>query len=266
MQINWEKLFEKKDVNYCYDLFLSQYDKTCKSNAPLKSKSIGKGKLWCFGSVKKLIKEKNFIWRNMKKSEKKNKEIKHEYNRISKHVKKVIKRVVREFENDLANKSKNNPKLVYQYINSKKKVKEKIRMLKNKNGDLVVNEIQIAEELNRQFQSVFVDETPDNELPPFQTRTEKVFDSECILSSLSPESIQVLLSNLDSDKMICFNNVHPLNVSPIFKSQSRMEAANYRPVSLTSLVCKVLEKVIRSLLIRFLEDNKFLADEQHGFV
>jgi len=35
------------------------------------------------------------------------------------------------------------------------------------------------------------------------------------------------------------------NVTPIFKKGSRSSVENYRPVSLTSLICKVFESIIR---------------------
>jgi hypothetical protein len=56
------------------------------------------------------------------------------------------------------------------------------------------------------------------------------------------------------------------NVSPIFKKGSRLIAANYRPVSLTSIVCKVMESIIRDDLLKYLKSEDLLASEQHGFV
>ena len=40
---------------------------------------------------------------------------------------------------------------------------------------------------------------------------------------------------------------------------------NYRPVSLTSCLCKTLEKMINSLLMETLEKNKILSQIQCGF-
>ena len=58
------------------------------------------------------------------------------------------------------------------------------------------------------------------------------------------------------------------NVRPIFKKGSRKEAGNYRPVSLTSQICrpKLLESVVRDSIVNHLETNKLIADSQHGFM
>src|SRR5450755_4188078 len=56
------------------------------------------------------------------------------------------------------------------------------------------------------------------------------------------------------------------NVSPLFKKGSKVDPANYRPVSLTSVTCKILESIIRDQLMNYLVTNDLLAKEQHGFV
>ena len=55
-------------------------------------------------------------------------------------------------------------------------------------------------------------------------------------------------------------------VSPISKKGSRMSLNNYRPVSLTCAVCKVMEKLVRKALMDHLEENDIVTREQHGFV
>ncbi|CAL4083944.1 unnamed protein product, partial [Meganyctiphanes norvegica] len=55
------------------------------------------------------------------------------------------------------------------------------------------------------------------------------------------------------------------NVTPIFKKGDRNDPANYRPVSLTSQVCKVLETVVRDNILNHLKENDLLSDKQHGF-
>jgi len=41
---------------------------------------------------------------------------------------------------------------------------------------------------------------------------------------------------------------------------------NYRPVSLTSILCKVMEGLIREVMMQYLVSNNLLAPQQHGFV
>jgi len=57
-----------------------------------------------------------------------------------------------------------------------------------------------------------------------------------------------------------------VKVRPIFKKGSRTEVSNYRPVSLTLVCCKTVEKLVRNSLQQHMISNGFLADTQHGFV
>ena len=55
------------------------------------------------------------------------------------------------------------------------------------------------------------------------------------------------------------------NVVPIHKSGERILAQNYRPVSLTSIVVKTLERVVHKHIMNFLIDQQLLSENQHGF-
>ena len=55
------------------------------------------------------------------------------------------------------------------------------------------------------------------------------------------------------------------NVVPIYKKGSRSQAANYRPVSLTCICCKVMEHIMSSHIMTHLEVGNILCDRQHGF-
>ena len=55
------------------------------------------------------------------------------------------------------------------------------------------------------------------------------------------------------------------NVTAIFKRKvSRGEPGNYRPVSLTSQIGKIFERLLRDRIVNFLEENNKLRDSQHG--
>ena len=55
------------------------------------------------------------------------------------------------------------------------------------------------------------------------------------------------------------------NVSPVFKKGSKHEAVNYRPVSLTCVLCKLLEHIICKHILDHLESYNILTSFQHGF-
>ena len=55
------------------------------------------------------------------------------------------------------------------------------------------------------------------------------------------------------------------NVSPIFKKGEKSAAANYRPISLTCILCTVMEHIIASNVVKHLDSNGLLYDLQHGF-
>ena len=55
------------------------------------------------------------------------------------------------------------------------------------------------------------------------------------------------------------------NVTPILKKVSKLQAVNYRPVSLTYITCKLFEHIICKHILVHFEDHKILTDLQHGF-
>ena len=53
---------------------------------------------------------------------------------------------------------------------------------------------------------------------------------------------------------------------PIFKNGKKIDPFNYRPVSITSIVCKVMKSSVREKILTHLESNKLLSENQHGFM
>ena len=55
------------------------------------------------------------------------------------------------------------------------------------------------------------------------------------------------------------------HVAPVHKKNSRHDPANYIPISLTSVTCKIIEHIIYSQVINHLDSNGILTDKQFGF-
>ena len=62
------------------------------------------------------------------------------------------------------------------------------------------------------------------------------------------------------------DNWKSANVTAIHKNGDRKKAENYRPISLTSVAGKAMEKIIRDKLVNHMERNNLFNKSQHGFV
>ena len=147
--------------------------------------------------------------------------------------------------------------------------------------------------LNRQYESVFTHEdgsnipvpdgTPYPAMPEIEITTEgvlkllrKVNPSKAsgpdkiparILKEFAEDLAQILTiffrKTLELDTVP--DDWKQANVSAIFKKGERFKASNYRPVSLTSLCCKVQEHILTTNIMKHLDSNTILTDCQHGF-
>ena len=79
------------------------------------------------------------------------------------------------------------------------------------------------------------------------------------------EPIRILFQkSLDSGELP--NEWKMALIKPIFKKGDRHEVGNYRPVSLTSVVAKVLEGIVKRAIMTHLLDQALLSAYQYGFV
>ena len=209
----------------------------------------------------------------------------------------MIKKKIYEFETNVASEAKNNPKILFSYVKSKQVVKDQIRLLHSKDGNALTEMQDIANELNNHFSSVFAADT-DSTNPRLQTRI-NTSCGQISESMLSDELIKKRLHRIDGNKSSGPDGVHPLilkhcaeslatplsiifnksasdatiprqwkiaNVTPLFKKGNRSDAGNYRPVSLTSIPCKIMESIIRDHICAYLNDKGYITNKQHGFV
>ncbi len=57
-----------------------------------------------------------------------------------------------------------------------------------------------------------------------------------------------------------------VNVIGIYKKGQKCEPSNYRPVSLTSVTCKLMEHIIYSQVMKYYTKHNFINSVQHGFL
>ncbi len=65
--------------------------------------------------------------------------------------------------------------------------------------------------------------------------------------------------------------IHPVEwkssiICPIYKKGSKNDLTNYRPSCLTPVVCKLLERILKTNILQYLKTASHLNDTKHGFV
>ena len=185
-----------------------------------------------------------------------------------------------------------NKKPFWKYLRVQKQEDFGISALKS-NGKMFTDRKSISEILNTQFKSVFTKKTSSKipELPGVtfpsikdlkitefgvfklldKIDVSKASGPDCIpgriLQNLARELAPVLHfifeQSLNTDDLPAEWTL--ANVPPIFKKGSKLQAVNYRPVSLTCISCKLFEHIVCKHILGHLEDHEILTDLQHGF-
>ena len=171
---------------------------------PLRRESNGiKRDAWMSDELREKLRSKHRAWHRIR-----SKADRVVFRKESKKLKKAIKSAKLQFEKELGERAKKDPKLIHCYIRNKLEVKEQIRVLKDKEGKLVADSKEIAEMLNAQFKSVFSQETLEP-LPDFKTRTKVSIDKQKILESLNLGDIERRLKSLKEHKSMGIDGIHP---------------------------------------------------------
>ena len=165
-------------------------------------------------------------------------------------------------------------------------------------GNIITQGFLMAEELNMRFSSVFTREDTSS-IPVPETKFkgsegerfgQLVVTPEVVVSKInnmkenkspgvdgiSPKILKETVEQISTPLAHVFNmslkeGIVPFewkeaNIIPLFKKGSRNKSVNYRPVSLTSVICKLLETIIRDHMMDFLIKHKLINPSQHGFL
>ena len=222
-----------------------------------------------------------------------------EYKRAQNKAVKEYRKAKRNFERNLAKNIKNNPKSFYAYVRSKSKVKEVVGPLLDKKGEWVYDTNKKCDILNRFFASVFTEEKDTDKMPEVKQKFNKDSDHmlkdiditrDLVLTKLKRLKVnkapgvdniatRILIENAEVlSEPLCYifldslkngivpNNWKTANVSAIFKKGKKEMPCNYRPVSLTSHICKVMESIIKDKMIDHLNKFDLINLTQHGFL
>ena len=181
-------------------------------------------------------------------------------------------------------------------MRSKSRTKDLIGPLKNQNGELIIDDKESCQVLNEYFSSVFTIENTANlhligpkvehiftgdqheMLNDFDITPEIVYDKLCKLlpnkapgvDNLSPRVLKETARSICKPLAMIFikslnegavpTDWKRTNVTAIYKKGSKASSCNYRPISLTSQICKVMDSIVRDHMTQHLKKFNLIRD------
>jgi hypothetical protein len=245
---------------------------------------------WLSQDILREIRRRKRMWTRDK--EKANKD---EYKAQDKKTRNMIRAAKKKFERRLADGGGQNKRPFYAYVKNRTKTRQSVGPLKDEAGNTVSDSGKMADLLNKTFGMAFTREDR-NVIPEPEEQHEgeelgqifvTVRDVKQKIKKLRREAasgpdgigpaILMEMNNELAPVLACIFNKslrtgevpddwREANVTPIFKKGKRTAPENYRPVSLTSVCCKLLESVIKDKVMVHLKKHKLIRNSQHGFL
>ena len=291
--IDWNSILTG-DISQAYQRFCEALDKATEGNIPVvKGNFKQKNNLFMTKEAFKLRKSKNNHWKKYKISKSRRDHAKFKESRDK--LRRTTRRLREQFELQITTSVKPKPKPFWKYVASRLKTRLDIPTLTFPYKEKAVTELEKAETLNTYFSSVFTDENKSI-IPSISNN---LVGTQITIIKFTSEMVRTKILSLNENKSPGPDNIHPfflkrltrvlcLPISMLFnlsmrsgtnaeqwreaiitaihKKGARDLAENYKPISLTSIIIKLMESFIRDAILPHMVKNKFFNSNQHGFL
>ena len=302
-KIEWPSILNEDNANVeeMFKTFTATITKVCTAHAP-QHKQSGKRNKFIPKARRSLLRTRRHVNyeinkcrylkpQNLNKAEKlmKKKE------RLELEIHDCIRKEREEKEKEVIAKIKINPRAFYTYAKKHCKTHTSVGPLADEHNKLHSDPTTMCNILQSQYQKAFSDpksgikKPPENEHQDVPTLENIIFTEKDIIEAINDVPVH---SAPGPDKITskflkeCKNEIAPAlliiwrtsletgeipdilkkqSIVPIYKKGSKAVPANYRPISLTSHITKLFERVLRKHIVAYLENNHILHKSQHGF-
>jgi hypothetical protein len=303
-QIDWPVVMEDKNYEESCKTLEDILNDLIDKHVPVMVKKTNRHKVPIEKHVRDLIKQKDRLCRKEKELRKQLRyadahKIRTEYVKVRNKVRKETRTARKRMENDLAKEAKTNTKKIYAYMNSRTKLRPGVGKIcknpANPKSDKTDNDKQKAKIFAKFFSEVQITE-PDGDPPELDEKhiTHPMPDLVILI-----ETVEAILRNLKEGKSPGPDNLAPAllkelakelaqpvqilytkslaesgtpeswliaHVSVIYKKGTKSLPGNYRPISLTSILSKSLEIIVRDHIMNHMKVNKLFSNKQYGFL
>ena len=283
----WDKLHDTLDIGV-------------KSNIPvIKSSTWRRKESWHFPISNDLI-GKLYVGSRLwtRYQETKDSKFLNEFKHCRNLIRKETRNLSHKVQSDIAKSCKQNPKKFWQYVKSKTQSFSGIGDLRIKirnNAVLVDDDSEKAEQFSRYFSKIYTlestdefvklpDRMPHNSMPKIIITEPKVAEKLSKLkldNSPGPDLIHprvlfelrnVIVGPLTT--LFCESMRQGLvpdvwktsTVSVLYKKGRKDDIGNYRPISLTCIICKIMESIICDQVMDYFVINNLFSGYQYGFI
>ena len=284
----WTRRVMDSNSETAWKLVRNKVEELVRKYVPVRRRRNQNRPAWMNQEILRAIRKKKRVWKRVKNSADKN-----EFTVQEKITRNLIRNAKRKFEKKLASGNGGNSRPFFSYVKQKTKSRPSIGPLKHGSNTVTGNK-EMATLLNNCFGEVFTREDTENVPEPAAVCVGSLLDNINISVSavkkkirglraesaagpdgIGPRLIKELQEGLAPVLAHIFRRSlaegrvpedwKKANVTPIFKKGSKGDPGNYRPVSLTSVACKMMESVMRDAITDHLDQNRLIRNSQHGF-
>ena len=290
---DWADELLNKSADEGYNHFVDLYTEAVRKCVPTyKTKQKDKDKKpkpdWMKPRTLNLVTNKHHLWTRYLHTKHQSDFIR--YTEARNKVTRAILKDRKTFEKKIAKEMKENMKIFWKYVNRHKKNKPKIPDLINKDGTYSKSDEDKANTLNKQFTSVISIEDV-NEIPLLPDQRIMEYLSSI---KITQEIVLKKLKNLRTDKACGSDSVHPYIlknfaefivapltiifnksletgelpkiwksalITPLYKKGPKHKPENYRPISLTSVPCKIMESIFIDYIVESILTNDLFSPD-----
>ena len=300
--VNWDDITAGMNTEEKWKTLCEVYDDIVDRNVPT-AKRRRKYAVPLDKAIRDKIKEKDQLSRRLNEMKRQKNWGEHDqlwkkYCRVRNKVRSLTREARKKFETSIAKESKENPKRVFSYINSKIKSRQGIGNIcidpENEKSPVTDDDQVKADIFSKFFKSVQVEEKDEGPKLPKENITHKMLPikitREQVLKTLnkllknkaagidkmSPKILKEVGNEIAGFVTTIFNESIENTSIPsdwlkamitvIYKKGKKSLAGNYRPVSLTCILCKCLERLIRDHIIDHMRKNMLFSKKQYGFM
>lgn len=294
---DWRLVLEEQNPNVSTEAFIGilKFNISESTYRKFEKKTEIKRKEWITSGIVKAINEKNKLYRQIRTNPQ-NQTLINKYRIYKNLLEKLIMNAKKVYYATKLVKYERDPKKLWSFLGGKRKINIEPGPIVN-NNVLLEKDQDIAEAFNTYFSNIGRDLAGRIDQNSANVEDDKNINNLTLEPTNETEMLKIVKS-LKSDKAPGLDGIttntlkniasnilvplcHVVNssmrfgvfpdvlkeslIKPVYKSGDRKDVSNYRPISLTSNLSKIFEKIIHERTAGFLESCQVLKEGQFGF-